>query len=237
MCEKGIIFDLDGTLWETTDATYKSVNEICKKHNLKEISAETICKVFGKNRQESAKMYFPYMNLEDAEKLLDEISNINIKNLTKYGGNLYGGLENVLIKLKKEYRLFIVSNSDHEEYIASFLKSAKLTKYFDDYIAASQIGITKGKAIRLIIVKYCLNKAIYVGDTEIDLKASEFAKIPFIYVKYGFGGELNTQYFIDEIQDLPAKIKEIIQYYVLIQVIKSRYENITNDKLYIVKMK
>ncbi len=35
--KKGIIFDLDGTLWEVTNTTYKSVNEIAKKHNLKEV--------------------------------------------------------------------------------------------------------------------------------------------------------------------------------------------------------
>ncbi len=32
--KKGIIFDLDGTLWEVTNITYKSVNEIIKKYNL-----------------------------------------------------------------------------------------------------------------------------------------------------------------------------------------------------------
>ena len=33
--KKGILFDLDGTLWEVTDRTYESVNEITKKYGLK----------------------------------------------------------------------------------------------------------------------------------------------------------------------------------------------------------
>ena len=34
MNKEAIIFDLDGTLWETIDSTYVSLNSASKKHNI-----------------------------------------------------------------------------------------------------------------------------------------------------------------------------------------------------------
>ena len=73
MIKKGIIFDLDGTLWDTTESTYKSVNEIAKKHNLPKVSRDTICKVFGCNVIEAASQYFPTIDTEDALPLIVEV--------------------------------------------------------------------------------------------------------------------------------------------------------------------
>lgn len=86
MKEIGIIFDLDGTLWEVVDETYKSVNKVAKRHNLTEIDINTIRSVFGLNRVESAKLYFPYLELEKSMKLMEEISAISIKNIKEHGG-------------------------------------------------------------------------------------------------------------------------------------------------------
>ena len=59
--KNSVIFDLDGTLWEVIESTYKSANYIVSKYNLKEISEDTICRGFGLNKEESAKLYFPNM--------------------------------------------------------------------------------------------------------------------------------------------------------------------------------
>lgn len=45
---------------------------------------------------------------------------------------------------------------------------------------------------------------MYVGDTEGDLKAARYARIPFIYAKYGFGQVSQYQYdkVIESFKDL-----------------------------------
>ena len=118
---EAIFFDLDGTLWEVIDSTYNSVNKITKKYNLPSVTINTICNVFGKNRIESAKLYFPNLREEDALILVDEIAILNIKNLKENGGNVYKNVKETIKRLKKDYDLYIVSNTAHKEYIESFL--------------------------------------------------------------------------------------------------------------------
>lgn len=43
-----------------------------------------------------------------------------------------------------------------------------------------------------------LSNPVYVGDTEGDHKGAEFARIPFVYAKYGFGEVKHWDYAIDE---------------------------------------
>ena len=207
--KNGIIFDLDGTLWEVIESTYKSANIIANKYNLKEVSREIICRVFGLNREGAAKLYFPYMELDKSTKLIDEIAVINIENLKKNGGNVYPNVKEVLSKLVDKYDLYIVSNTAEIEYIRAFLKSADVNKYFKDYIAASSLNISKADAIKKVIDDNKIEKSVYVGDTIIDLEAACTNNIPFVQAKYGFGENLNTDYSINEINELENVLKKI----------------------------
>lgn len=203
---KGIIFDLDGTLWEVIESSFKSANTVAKKYNLPEVSRDTICRVFGLNKSDSAKLYFPSVPLNVGLKLMDEEVAVNIDNLSHYGGNVYKNLEMTLKKLQKQYELYIVSNTAEVGYIEAFLETSKLKKYFKDWMAAGDLHISKGEAIKKIIHDYHLSAAIYVGDTEKDLEAANIAHIPFVHARYGFGKNLNTKYYINDISELPDLI-------------------------------
>lgn len=204
-----ILFDLDGTLWEVTNETYKVVNEVAKKYKLTEIDIDTIRSVFGLNRIEAAKLYFPYLDLEKSMGLMDEISKVNIRNIKENGGNIYPNLERVLKQLIVKYKLFIVSNTGHKEYIEAFLTTSGLAKYFVDYIAASELNMSKADGISKIIKNYNIENAVYVGDTKKDMEASKIANIPFIQARYGFGNNLETKYYINSIEELPRVIELI----------------------------
>lgn len=207
--KNSVIFDLDGTLWEVIESTYKSANIIANKYDLKEISKDTICKVFGLNKEESAKLYFPYMELNESTKLIDEIAIINIENLKNNGGNVYPNVKEVLNKLANKYDLYIVSNTAEIEYIRAFLKTADTKECFKNYIAASSLNISKTDAIKKIIEDNKIESAVYIGDTIIDLESAKNNKIPFVYAKYGFGKNLNTKYSISDIKELPNVLEKI----------------------------
>lgn len=208
--KNSIIFDLDGTLWEVIESTFVSANIIANKYNLKEISKDTICNVFGLNKEESAKLYFPYMELSESTKLIDEIAVINIKNLNNNGGNVYPNVKEVLNKIVDKYDLYIVSNTAEIEYIRAFLKSADTKECFKNYIAASSLNISKADAIKKVIDDNKIEKAVYIGDTRTDLEAACANNIPFVQAKYGFGEDLKTKYYINEIKELPEVLEKII---------------------------
>ena len=211
MNKKAIIFDLDGTLWETLDSTYTSINTVAKNHNCKEISREKVAQNYGNNKIESAKLFFPDLEQEKAFKLLDEADAMNVENLTKNGGFLYPGLEEVLFNLQQDYDLFIVSNTATKKYIEAFLLSSKLFKYFKDYMAASEISLSKGNTLIKIMDDYYIEDAIYVGDTIKDKEAADIANIPFIQCLYGFGEDIDCKYKINDISELCNLIDEVFK--------------------------
>jgi len=47
-----------------------------------------------------------------------------------------------------------------------------------------------------------LKNPVYVGDTQGDCDGARLAKIPFIYVDYGFGKVNEYDYIIKEVADL-----------------------------------
>ena len=208
MKKKAIIFDLDGTLWEVIDVTHKSANEIAKKYNLNEVTKEVICDTFGLNRLDCGKGYFPTLDDDVVIELMDEIAQIKNRILNKKGWNLYPNLKETLLKLNNNYRLFIVSNTAEDEYIEAFFNTDNLKDLFEDYIAASKLGIIKGEAIKKIIKDNNIESAVYVGDTKKDKEAAEYANIPFIYAKYGFG-DIEAKNFIETFDELPTILNNI----------------------------
>lgn len=209
MKRDAVIFDLDGTLWEVIDTTVASLNETTKKYNLGEISKDLVLKNFGNSKADSAKLFFPELDIEEAFKILDESDALNVKTLEENGGYLYPGLEDALFELQQDYDLYIVSNTATKRYIESFLMSSRLFKYFKDYVAASEIVLSKGNAIIKLMDDYYIDKAIYVGDTLKDMEAANIANIPFIQCLYGFGPDLNTEYKINDISELASTVNSI----------------------------
>lgn len=182
--------------------TYESANEVAKCHGLKEVEKDVVCGAFGLNKAECAQMYFPNVELNIALGFMDEISKIKIARLNEKGGNLYPNVKETIMKLSEQYDLFIVSNTSKKEYIEAFLKTSKLENYFKDYIAAGANGITKASAIKLVIDKFNLSKAVYVGDTIKDMEAAKEAGVTFIQARYGYGSALNVKYHINSVAEL-----------------------------------
>ena len=197
--------------WETIDSTYTSINKVAKDNNCNEISRDLVLKNYGNNKVESAELFFPDLTQDKAFELLDESDRLNIENLTTNGGYLYPGLEDALFNLHQDYDLYIVSNTATKKYIESFLISSKLFKYFKDYVAASEIILSKGNALIKLMDDYYIKDAIYVGDTLKDRKAAEVASIPFIQCLYGFGEDLNCKYKINDISELYECVNNVFK--------------------------
>lgn len=198
-----IIFDLDGTLWDSRMSICNIWKDILSKHDIgkSEITLEEMKNSMGHQLDEIAEMYFPYLDVETRLSLMNECCDIQTIYLAEHGGILYNDLEDTLKELSKEYKLFIVSNCQ-DGYIEAFLTYHKLKKYFSDYECPGRTGLSKGENNKLIIQRNNLKCPVYVGDTQGDADSAKFANIPFIFAQYGFGHVHEYDYVIHEFKDL-----------------------------------
>ncbi|HIT37855.1 MAG TPA: HAD family hydrolase [Candidatus Onthousia faecipullorum] len=198
-----IIFDLDGTLWNTVDSCLKATSFVKEEHSdiTRDVTREQIESAMGKTSDEIINIYYGYLPREKGEEYATEAFNKNVENLLKEGGRLYPNTRETIMKLSKKYKLFIVSNCV-KGYIESFLKTSGLKDYFDDYESYGNTLLSKGENIKLVIERNNLKSPIYVGDTSGDMEGAKIADIPFVYAAYGFGKVESFDYKINDISEL-----------------------------------
>lgn len=199
-----IIFDMDGTLWDSASVVCDAWNEVfagCEDID-KVVSVEEMHGCMGLLMPEIMKRLLPQTDEQRRLILLKECCEMEHEFIEKKGGILYDELESTLKELSKTYRLFIVSNCQ-DGYIQCFFKAHGLGKYFEDFESAGKTGLVKGENIRLVIERNNLKNAVYVGDTQGDANAARLAGIPFIYATYGFGKVDGYDFIIDAFSEIP----------------------------------
>lgn len=184
---KAILFDLDGTLWDTTDTVVGLWNEVLKKRCPEyKMTKEIMASFMGKNKAQFCDGFFVNMEKERAEQIISEIFLSEQKYIRQHGARLYDKVIETLDVLKKDYLLAVVSNCQ-SGYLDAFLDYYKLRDVFSDFESAGATSLSKGENIALVLRRNNIEKAIYVGDTQSDEIASKQAKVPFVFASYGFG--------------------------------------------------
>ncbi|QGQ47784.1 HAD family hydrolase [Metabacillus sediminilitoris] len=197
-----IIFDLDGTLWDTTHIGAQFWSEAASNYHLPvQVTGDQLKGLYGLPVDIIAKKLFPDAAKEVLQAIMRESSEKQCQYLEKEGGILFPRLLETLNELKKNYRLFIVSNCE-EGYIQSFIKVNQLEGYFEDFEYPGRTGLSKADNIRIVIDRNQLNNPVYVGDTALDAASAKEADIPFVYARYGFGHVEKFDDVIDSLNEL-----------------------------------
>lgn len=199
----GIIFDLDGTLWDSTSVVAKAWSSVLKQYP--EVSFEAIPdnlkKLFGRPLPVIADIIMPDLAPEERYRIIDECCEQEHKALKVTPGTLYPRLEETLADLHHRYPLFIVSNCE-AGYIETFLEVTGLGGYFKDFECPGNSGLIKGPNNKLIMERNHLTSPVYVGDTQGDKDSAEYAGIAFCHASYGFGTVDSCDYRIRSFSDL-----------------------------------
>ena len=186
--KKGIIFDMDGTLWDSAAGVAESWNEaiLAYGYERKPLTAGDIQSVMGKTMEDIADILFPELNVMQRKELLDLCCRLENDYLRRHGGVFYPDIRKTMEKLKVNYHLYIVSNCQ-AGYIEAFLDYYKFHDLIEDIECYGNNDKPKGENIALLYQRNNLEDAVYVGDIQGDYDASMSAGVRFIHAGYGFG--------------------------------------------------
>lgn len=183
-----ILFDLDGTLWDSVDEIVTTWNTVIERYpGLRApITRAEQESVMGLQMDEIANKLFSNEPPDRQMALMEECVQEENRYLEEYGGTLYPDVAATLEYLHQKYKLFIVSNCQCG-YIEAFLKAHKLADHFDGFLCYGETKKSKGENIKQVVTQFDLKCPVYVGDTIGDQKSAQKAGIPFVYAAYGFG--------------------------------------------------
>lgn len=201
----GIIFDVDGTLWDSTEQVAISWTQGIRENSDLDmnLTGECIKCHFGKTMDAITAALFPSLSLKDRKKLGDICFEYENAYLAEHPGILFPHVREVFELLSEKFDLYIVSNCQCG-YIEVFLESTGLGGYIKDHLCFGRTLRPKNETIRILMEKHHLENVVYIGDTLGDFDACRKADIPFIFAEYGFGEAPEADIRIKDIAELPA---------------------------------
>ena len=201
---ESLIFDIDGTLWDSRALVAEGYNIQLKEEGLEHlcVTAEDLKPLFGKVMTEIADTILATIPEEKRYDLMERCMATENRYLEENPCHIgYPGVKETIAKLAENYRLFIVSNSQCG-YPELCMEKLGLTPYIQGHMCFGDTGTSKGKTIRTLMRKHNIENCAYIGDTQGDYEATVEADVPFVWCTYGFGTPSGYAEKIDRFEDL-----------------------------------
>lgn len=199
----GMIFDVDGTIWDSTEVVKDAWNRALSEIGYGDIvlTADRLKGLFGLPMVEIMRNIIPDASDDEMRRfdvLCDEYEKSYLK---RTQGMVYGGMVEVIKEISSKIPVIIVSNCQ-SGYIELVMKSLEIGKYITDYVCPGDSGLLKADNIKMMVEKHGLKKPVYIGDTNMDEEACKRAGVPFVFASYGFGKADSPVAIIEKPADL-----------------------------------
>ena len=212
MCEKAILFDLDGTLNDSAEGIINCVIHTFNHFGLPYKNRGELEVFIGPPLREMfVKFGVPPEKAEEALKVYR----------SRYVGKgmfecqIYPGIKEMLKTLKdKGYTLF-VATSKPEEMAIEIIKKIGIYNFFEDIYGAT---LDKSRDKKEEVLEYLLQKnpkikkALMIGDTLFDVVGAKMHNIPTVAVSWGYG---NVKEMLKNgavaVANTPNELTEIIE--------------------------
>lgn len=210
-----LVFDLDGTLVDSSMGIMRSYEVALEHFNIQLDSIEDLRPCVGKPAIECFTERF-LLSKEDTTEAVRIFSNY-FKTLGIYGQRLYPEIKELLTALKKDgFRIAVVSTKDIKDvrFTLEYLKINDLV----DFVTANEEGyVRKSKAdlinriLGMMGIAYDRSSCVMVGDRGLDAEAARLSGVDCIGVLWGYGSqkelfEAGARYCVQTVRDLVKKL-------------------------------
>lgn len=183
-----ILFDLDGTLMDTSEGVLASIRYTTETLGFAPLSEETMRTFIGPPVRNSLQRTY-HLTENEADQANDVFRN-RYKDHDLFLASAYDGIPELLSHLKEEGYLLGVATLKREDYAIRLLDHYHLSEYFD----VIHGGDFESKFLKADVLNLCLNElnaapdeTILVGDTASDGNGARITGIHFLAVTFGFG--------------------------------------------------
>ena len=206
-----LIFDLDGTLWDSSEQVAAAWNEVIREYSKDAplLTRDDVLAQMGLVMEDIGRNITPKgLPKEKQSQFIHDAFRREIDYLAVKPGKLFDGEIEVLEALKKQgLRLFIVSNCQ-SGYIETYLSA--VPPLFEGHLCYDDTKKPKSFTIRELMRRHNVEEAVYIGDTATDEQACLEAGIPFIHASYGFGKAVAPLEVIQNFKDLETVARKLV---------------------------
>lgn len=187
---KAVLFDLDGTLMDTSSGILAALRKTISELNLKALGTDVLQTFIGPPVQMSfARVYG--MTKKDADQVAAVFRGYYKQPDYLLQAIPYEGIFEVLDALSQKHIKIAVATYKRQDYAENLLNHAGFNKYTDVFYGAD----FEGKLTKSDIILKCIadcgiadhSDVLMVGDTFHDAVGAQNLNIPFLGVTYGFG--------------------------------------------------
>ncbi len=200
--KKLIIFDMDGTLVDSSITIVNAINYVRKKLNLPPLDRELI--LTKVNDPELNPALFFYETEEFDEKQEAWFSEYYTDNHAKEL-QLYDDIKELLEELKERgYKLAVATNAYRGSTLES-LSHLNIVDLFSSIACYDDVG--RGKPAPDMLEKNLkdtnckTSEALFIGDSERDLMAANSLKIDYIMINWGFSDYDDAIHSVDKLKE------------------------------------
>ncbi len=189
MNAESLIFDIDGTLWDSRALVAQGYNLRLRAEGRDElcVDAETLRSLFGMTMTEIADRIFASVSTPERYALMERCMAAENRFLAENPCHIgYPRVQETLAELKMRHRLFIVSNSQCG-YPELCMEKLGIRELFSGWLCFGDTHTPKGQTIRTLMARHAISSAVYIGDTDADAQAACQAGVKFVWAAYGFG--------------------------------------------------
>lgn len=189
-----VVFDIDGTLFDTKVGIIAALNETIKRYGGNRIDDTDGNKYIGPPISVSLTKY-QHFNPEIAKEATDYYRKIYVEKYVKKS-TLYEGTEEVLSDIKKNGNCICVATMKTYAQIKALLEKSNIRSFVEIVECAADDG-SKSKALMLKQIKSKVKADAYymVGDTMSDYEASSENGYQFVFASYGYGNCNGDRYY------------------------------------------